>query len=308
MLEKLRHFLGERAVDWTVMITTPRMLASLALLVLLLFIDIRRRGWRLSWSRRAVKGAAATIAIFHINFLLLPLVWLSLALIQEGYDRLGIPHIPGETWSNFPTWSLVFVSVVAHDFANYWNHRFMHLRWIWPIHAIHHSDPDVNGLTAYRVHALEALVMWSSYVLLLTWLGLPADAIGIGAVLVMLHGIYVHVDVDWGHGPFALLLASPRFHRWHHADVEELYGKNLANIFPFFDWIFGTYHVPGRCQATLGARGVPQNDVAKLIMWPFLEWLRMIRESLGAISGRKTRHAHQDASSNTVLDIEPAKR
>ena len=59
----------------------------------------------------------------------------------------------------------------------------MHMKWLWPVHAIHHSDPDVNALTTYRVHALETLVMWGSYTILLTWLGLPADAIGIGALI-----------------------------------------------------------------------------------------------------------------------------
>lgn len=320
-MENLLHFLGDRAVAWSAMILKPSMLASVAFLILLLVIDIHRRGWKLSWSRRAVEGALATIAIFHVNFLLLPLVWLSLALVQDGYDALGIPHIPADAWSGFPTWALVVIAILAHDFANYWNHRFMHLPWIWPIHAIHHSDTDVNGLTGYRVHALEGLVMWSSYVLLLTWLGLPSDAIGIGAVFVALHVIYVHIDADWGHGPFALLIASPRFHRWHHADVEELYGKNLANIFPFFDWMFGTYHVPGACRGPLGARGVPQNDVIRLMLWPFLEWLRMAQSGLRSLAGRKADGADQAIPTaarqpvagtalarNTVLDIEPAKR
>jgi len=45
----------------------------------------------------------------------------------------------------------------------------MHLKWLWPVHAIHHSDPVVNGLTTYRIHILEALVMWGSYTILLTW-------------------------------------------------------------------------------------------------------------------------------------------
>ena len=112
-MENLLHFLGDRAVAWTAMILKPSMLASIAFLVLLLFIDVHRRGWRLSWSRRAVEGALATIAIFHVNFLLLPLVWLSLAWVQDAYDALGIPHIPAGAWSGFPTWALVAILVTA---------------------------------------------------------------------------------------------------------------------------------------------------------------------------------------------------
>jgi sterol desaturase/sphingolipid hydroxylase (fatty acid hydroxylase superfamily) len=302
-VENLLQFLGSRIDDWQKMITAPKMVASIVFLCLLLLIDVHRRGWQLSWSRRAVKGVAATFAIFHLNFLLLPLVWLGAVWIQTGYDSVGIPAIPTEMWSAFPTWSLVLISVLVHDFANYWNHRLMHLRWLWPIHAIHHSDPDVNGLTAYRIHALEALFMWISYVLLLSWLGMPPEAMGIGAVLVMLHGVYVHIDVDWGHGPFALWLASPRFHRWHHADVEEAYGKNLANIFPFFDWLFGTYRVPGACKAPLGARGIPQNDVPLLMLWPLLEWARLVRSGVAAAVRRPVRPEGSPAPAATaVLD------
>lgn len=285
-MESILHFLSERIGAWKTMAASPKMLWVAAFLVLLLAVDIARRGWRLSWSRRAVQGVFATIAIFHINFILLPLVWLAAVGVEGFYQRVGFPAVPTDFWSGVPLWLLAFIAVFSHDLADYWNHRLLHTRWFWPVHAIHHSDPDVNGLTAYRIHILEALVMWSSYTILLTWLGLPADAIGIGAILISLHVVYVHIDVDWHHGPFRLLLASPRFHRWHHADVAEAYGKNLANIFPIFDWMFGTYRVPGPCNAPLGAAGVPQNDVARLMAWPMTEWLKLAGEDIAALRSR----------------------
>lgn len=269
-------FLTARAYAWVEWLHSPRSLASIAFLCSILLIDVARRGWRLSWSRRAVEGILATISIFHFNFILIPIVWLGSEQVKELYALIGIPSIPTAVWLSIPSWLLAIVAAFAYDFANYWNHRLMHQPWLWPVHAIHHSDPDVTGLTAYRVHVFEGLVMWVSYTLLLSWLGLPKDAIGMGAILIALHNIYVHTNVDWEHGPFRLLIASPRFHRWHHADVKEAYGKNLANICPLFDWMFGTYRVPGKCEERMGAKGVPENDVLKLIAWPVQEWGRMI--------------------------------
>lgn len=146
---------------------------------------------------------------------------------------------------------------------------------LWPIHAVHHSDPDVTALTTCRVHVFEPIVMSTSYIVLLSWLGFPDQVIGFGTVFLALHNAYAHVNVDRDHGPLRYVIASPRFHRWHHADCPEACGKNLANVFPVFDLVFGTYHVPGTCKAEMGAGDIPRNDVAKLILYPFAQWYRM---------------------------------
>jgi sterol desaturase/sphingolipid hydroxylase (fatty acid hydroxylase superfamily) len=266
---------------WRDLVSDPGTQLVFAALLLLL---AAYRGWRSSWPRRAVdavESVKATLAIININLVLTPVVWLMSEQLKALYALLGIPRVPGSLWTGMPLWLLSLIAILAQDFANYWNHRAMHWKWLWPVHAIHHSDPVVNGLTTYRIHILEALVMWGSYTILLTWLGMPADAIGIGALLLTFHNIYVHINVDWGHGPLRLLIASPRFHRWHHADVPEAHGKNLANIFPFFDWMFGTYRVPGPCDAPVGAAGIPRNDVVKLTLWPLLEWARLAPLSVG---------------------------
>ena len=157
----------------------------------------------------------------------------------------------------------------------------MHMKWLWPVHAIHHSDPVVNALTTYRIHALKSLVMWSSYTILLTWLGLPADAIGVGALILLLHNVYVHIDVDWGHGPLRMLVASPRFHRWHHADMPEAYGKNSQHL-PVLTGCSAPIVFPARATPP-GAAGVPRNDVVQLTLWPLLEWSQMATRRVQAL-------------------------
>ena len=55
--------------------------------------------------------------------------------------------------------------------------------------------------------------------LLPTWLGLLAEAIGVGAIRRPLHVVSVHMGADRDHGPFTVLVASTRFHGWHPADT-----------------------------------------------------------------------------------------
>jgi sterol desaturase/sphingolipid hydroxylase (fatty acid hydroxylase superfamily) len=100
---------------------------------------------------------------------------------------------------------------------------------------------------------------------------------------------YVHMDVDWGHGPLRLIIASPRFHRWHHADTPELYGKNIANMFPFYDVMFGTYIDPGVCREPMGAIGVPENHFLKLMAYPFVEPVRMAKREWAARRGNRAK-------------------
>jgi len=277
-MEGVGDYLIARFQAWCRLAASPNYQLVVAFLLALVACDIIRRGWRRSLSRRAIESVSATLAIFHINLLLVPGVLLLTDQVRSAYGLLGIPRVPASVWSGLPMWLLTLLGLLAMDFANYWNHRLLHMKWLWPVHAIHHSDPVVNGATSYRVHALENLVMWSSYILLLTWIGLPDEAIGFAGLIIVFHNIYVHIDVDWGHGPFRLLIASPRFHRWHHADVPAAYGKNLANVFPFYDRLFGTYRVPGPCEADLGATGVPRNDVVRLTLWPLIGWSKLMSD------------------------------
>lgn len=268
---------------------------ALAGLTLLIPVLLATYGWRQLLSKVVTGSVKTTLIIYQFNLLFAPIVYFSHGYIVAGYQMLGIPTVPTSFWGWSPWWLLAVLGIFLHDFCDYWSHRALHLKWLWPIHAIHHSDTHVSGLTSYRIHALESLVMLTTYTVLLTWLGMPAEAMAAGAILMQLHNVYVHIGVDWDHGPFKLLIASPRFHRWHHADVPELYDKNLANMVPFFDWIFGTYKIPGPCVGPYGAAGVPADDAIKLIAFPFTQWARMIPQSFSRLRSRMGRREPTDA-------------
>jgi sterol desaturase/sphingolipid hydroxylase (fatty acid hydroxylase superfamily) len=262
-------------------LNAPSALAVAMLCLAVLAVAVLREGLAPFRSTRLVQGVLATAVIYLLNIVISPTVFLLLVPVQRGYDLLGVPHLPSSIWQHVPSFLLPAFVILCRDFVDYWNHRLMHLRWVWPVHAMHHSDPDVTALTTYRVHVLEAVLMRVTQIVALGWLGFPKGALGAAGALLLVHNAYVHVRVDWGHGPFRHWLASPRFHRWHHADVPELYGKNLANVFPFFDLLFGTYYNPGPCRAKMGVEGVPRNDVAQLMLFPFSEWGRMALAALG---------------------------
>ncbi|UWR21014.1 sterol desaturase family protein [Sulfitobacter sp. S190] len=233
-----------------------------------------------SW--HAIQNIVATLFVGGFNFGVALFLYNDInAFAQRAYNALSIPTLPETFWSSTPLWIVCIIGVMAKDFVDYWNHRWMHTKWGWPAHAAHHSDTHVNAFTAYRVHFLQTVIVTSSYILPLTWLQIP-EAIPVVVVLSTVHNMYVHMDLEFDHGPFKLLLASPAFHRWHHADIPEAYGKNIANVMPLWDALFGTYYYPGLCKEEMGAlkTGVHDKNPVMIYLYPFMEWGRMIRARL----------------------------
>ncbi|SFI42518.1 sterol desaturase family protein [Jannaschia pohangensis] len=237
-------------------------------------------GKRAEFSWHAIQNTSTTLLIGVLNYGVALLFYKEISgFIQSVYDALRIPTLPEDFWVGMPLLAVALIGIVAKDFVDYWNHRLMHTKWAWPTHAAHHSDTHVNAFSTFRVHALEAILMTSSYIFLLTWLQMP-NAIPLVLMLTALHNMYVHMDLPYEHGPLKYLIASPVFHRWHHADAPEAYGKNLANHMPLWDRLFGTYYAPGRCEAPMGAlaSGVEDKNPIAIYAYPAFAWARLIRD------------------------------
>jgi sterol desaturase/sphingolipid hydroxylase (fatty acid hydroxylase superfamily) len=230
------------------------------------------------FSKNAIKNTITTLITIIINALMVPIIYYACISAEIIYNFLHIPKIPTEFWAGTHWSILIILSVISVDCANYWNHRFMHTKIGWPTHMVHHSDSHVNGFTTFRVHFLEVIVMQISYIVLLSWMGINAGTVIFVSILCSLHNAYVHFEIDIDHGRLNWLIASPRFHRWHHADAPEVYGKNLANIMPIWDVIFGTYYKGGQCNAPMGALkdGIPDTDIVKLILMPLQLYCRQL--------------------------------
>ena len=159
--------------------------------------------------------------------------------------------------ASLPIWAQVAIIIVYQDIFCYWSHRLFHSRAAWKFHAIHHSPHDVDWITMARFHPvnlLEFVVLGVSIVVL----GFSPVAILIPAPFNLAHSALVHANLNWTFGPFRYVLASPVFHRWHHATEPEAIDKNYAATFPILDILFGTYYMPeGKLPTEFGTVGEP---------------------------------------------------
>ena len=276
------HFISEltqqNIEDFIFARTTNIVAAYILIYVAISYFGFKKRE---VFSDEAVRNTLASVCMLGANVLLLPIILIVSNFLQKSYDSLGIAHVPVDFWSGFPVIAVALIGFAAKDFVDYWNHRLMHTKWVWPIHAVHHSDTHVNGFTAFRVHLFELVYMKLSYVLALSWLGFPPEQIAVIYLFESLHVAYVHIEHDIDHGSLNWLLASPRFHRWHHADNPVIFGKNLANHIPLYDMMFGTYHNPGTCHEPMGALSdaIPDKNVFKLFALPFVLWRKRLAKN-----------------------------
>ena len=134
-------------------------------------------------------------------------------------------------------------SFVLLDFFAYWTHRLMHkIPLLWRLHALHHSDNDLDVTTTIRHHPGETLAQASCDAALALLFGFSPQA-------VLLYGGLVLVAQTFHHGnvllparlrPLSRWLITPDIHRLHHSMVYAENNSNFGNLIPLWDRQFGT--------------------------------------------------------------------
>ncbi len=179
--------------------------------------------------------------------------------------------------------------LVLGDFIGYWVHRLFHHRALWPFHAIHHASTELDWLSAVRLHPVNDILARLAQVIPIVLLGYAPGVVAAYAPFLALFAILLHANVSWDFGRFRKVIASPRFHRWHHTSEEEGLDRNFAGLLPLWDVLFGTLYLPeGRSPREFGLKhgAVPEGLVAQLA-WPFRGGSRLsAREPAGRFPDR----------------------
>lgn len=166
-----------------------------------------------------------------------------------------------------PLWLIVIEMVILSDLLLYWRHRLMHM-FLWRLHSIHHSSRQVDWLSSVRFHPIDQVLQALTILVPLYCLGFPLTAIGIYMPFITLFNYLVHSNVDWTFGPLKYIIVGPVFHRWHHTLEEQGQNKNFCTLFPFFDYIFGTFYLPPNTVPRdfgIGADKVPDSFLEQLV-------------------------------------------
>lgn len=241
----------------------------------------------LAWlvkGRQAIADARAAAGETRINLIMSvlgqltvsPLIaFLTLGLIALWKSH-GLQVLQPQLLARIGEAPTLLLAVFVGDFLGYWRHRVQHSKWLWPAHAVHHSDARLTWLSLERMHPIDQLGS-AMDTFLLGALGFPFWALAGNVFVRHYWGYLIHADLPFTLGKAGLVMNSPTMHRWHHARDVEGSGHNFATVFSVFDRLFGTYYQPGPCTAPLGVREDMGKGAVGQYLHPFKAWWRAIR-------------------------------
>jgi sterol desaturase/sphingolipid hydroxylase (fatty acid hydroxylase superfamily) len=155
-----------------------------------------------------------------------------------GASRLGVV-------TGWPLWLQIGFFLITHDFYIYWFHRAQHrFPILWRLHEAHHSVKDVDWLAGSRSHFLEITINQTIEFMPIVLLGAPPEMALIKGTIDAVWGMYIHSNINVRTGWLQKIINGPEMHRWHHSKEYIGYGFNYGTKFAFWDWIFGTAHLP----------------------------------------------------------------
>lgn len=171
-----------------------------------------------------------------------------------------------------PLWLQVVEVFLIADLGFYAAHRLFHsVPFLWRFHAVHHSIEDLDWLAGHRVHPLDQILTKSLSLIPCFALGFSPWALGLFFIVYRWHSVLLHSNVRIDFGPLKWVVASPEFHRWHHANQADAYDKNFAGQLPLWDMVFGTMHMPqDRAPLRFGTDDRVPTSYGAQLLYPFL--------------------------------------
>ncbi len=180
----------------------------------------------------------------------------------------------------------VILGAIIVDFSTYWRHRFTHFH-MWSYHSVHHSAKQLTWISGLRLHPIDILasLMLTSFILYIVGFSGAGFFGTIIFIKVMNYMTHMNYNLKFGK-PLRYILASPHYHRWHHATEKSAYDKNFCGAFPFLDIIFGTYYHPEELPQGYGLspqeqKNFPERSNIGWLTYPFNRTYKIWKKKLG---------------------------
>ncbi len=211
------------------------------------------------------------VRYFFFHQILGKLLYVILIVIAtDGLFQLvtGGPNIVAATRDTAgPTWSSVMISfaymivvIAVVDFVGFFLHYLQHkVPILWEFHKVHHSPEVMHPLSNYREHPIDNIayavgvgaafgIMMGLASNIFGYLPSMPEIFGVPLILFLFNVAgynlrHSHIWLRWP-GRLSMIFPSPAHHHIHHSRHPEHLDKNFAFVFPLWDVLFRTYHMP----------------------------------------------------------------
>ena len=146
---------------------------------------------------------------------------------------------------NWPFWAEALMAFVVLDFVVWFQHFAMHrLPFLWRMHAVHHSDRDLDVTTALRFHPFELVVSTFYKSAIVALLGVPL-------VVALAFELWLNANALFNHSNIRLpknldrmlriFFVTPDMHLVHHSVIVAEQKTNFGFALSIWDHMFRTY-------------------------------------------------------------------
>jgi sterol desaturase/sphingolipid hydroxylase (fatty acid hydroxylase superfamily) len=225
----------------------------------------------------ALRRRFANIGIWILNLLLAAFLLPPAALVRPRTEALLGLSLP--SWPIADAGLSLVMAFLLLDLIRYLVHRCEHaVPLFWRVHALHHSDPDVDITTSVRHHPLEDVPCSAIYWLAVLVLDIPVAAVISHALAVLVTAAVQHGNIrlpEWLERSLQPVLVTVDMHRIHHSVVFEQANSNYGAVFSVWDRLFGTYTSLNRAQhdrIVFGVHELPPRDCLKASAMLLTPW------------------------------------
>lgn len=190
-------------------------------------------------------GWRTDIAYFFMSHVLVQFILITATASTTYIDGAITIHGLKEWIQSVPIPLQFIMAVFFADLLQAVTHRAYHRgRFLWRMHSVHHSSPEMDWLAGSRVHFIETLLTRSAVLLPLVLCGFSQEALNAYAILVGIQAVVAHANIGINFGWLEYVVTLPRYHHWHHAQHKDYWDKNYAIHLPVIDMIMGTFKLP----------------------------------------------------------------
>ena len=259
--------------------TVPSSVRSLFLisgLAIFLFLEALSPLFQMNYNK--LKHAKINLTLTLIT-LIINLIGASLIIKVVNYssqNRSGLLNL-----IDLPIWLYSLFGLLLLDFIGAWLiHWLEHkVKWMWRVHVIHHTDPNVDVTSGLRHHPGENLLRLTFTVLAILVTGASLGLVMFYQTISAFFAALTHANISvpkWLDKPLSFIFVTPDFHKIHHHYILPHTDSNYGNIFSIWDYIFSTTSKLEIIKLKYGIDTYMKNEehskIKNLLLIPFQEY------------------------------------